>query len=249
MSDGVPSGEGDRAQAGLQARYGDLSAFALLNAVAASAENAGAGDTGGPGRVAGPAGLPGESGTAGDGLAASTGPPPDGEQILAALVVLRSLRAQLSDLEPRLIASARALGTSWASLAPALGVASRQAAERRYLRLRPDADHPTGEARVRAERDRRAGDRAVTAWAADHAATLRALAAQISTLPNLAPAAQHHADALHDALATPHPGDLLTPLDEAAPHLRPDHPALAARIDAVSAQTTQIRRDSHNRLG
>jgi hypothetical protein len=234
MQDGVPTDEGDQAQADLQARYGDLSAFALLNAVATYAENAEAASASSPPDAA---------------QAEPAYPPPDAEQVLAALVVLRTLRTQLSDLEPRLIASARALGTSWASLAPALGVASRQAAERRYLRLRPDADHPTGEARVRAERDRRAGDRAVTAWATDHAATLRALAAQISTLPNLTPTAQHHADALHDALGTPHPSDLLTPLDAAAPHLRPNHPTLAARIDAVSAQTTQIRRDSHNRLG
>lgn len=240
-----PVDEYDQARANLQEHYGDLSPFALLTAVATTAEHTPA-DSATPDSVTPDSANP-HSVAPGSGAALSSSRP-DPEHVLAALVVLRTLRAQLGELEPQLIASARALGLSWASLAPALGVASRQAAERRYLRLRPDADHPTGEARVRAERDRRAGDRAVTAWAADHAATLRALAAQVSSLPDLAPAAQHRADALHAALATPHPSDLLTPLDDAAPHLRAHHPALADRIDAVSAETAQIRRDSHNRL-
>src|SRR3954451_15992176 len=77
---------------------------------------------------------------------------------LAALTLLRHLREELAEWEPRLIAAARSHGASWIQLAPALGVASRQAAERRYLRLRPDdtGEATTGEQRVRAERDRRA---------------------------------------------------------------------------------------------
>src|SRR5437763_16030294 len=57
---------------------------------------------------------------------------------LAALTLLRHLREELAEWEPRLIAAAREHGASWIQLAPALGVASRQAAERRYLRPRPD---------------------------------------------------------------------------------------------------------------
>ncbi|MGH3881520.1 MAG: HSP18 transcriptional regulator, partial [Actinophytocola sp.] len=82
--------------------------------------------------------------------------------VLAGLEVLRHLRDELAAWEPELITAAREQGTSWASIAPTLGVTSRQAAERRYLRLRPSATgEATGEERVRAERDRRAGDRAV----------------------------------------------------------------------------------------
>ena len=39
--------------------------------------------------------------------------------------------------EPMLIGAARDRGVSWAAIAPVLGVASRQAAERRHLRLNP----------------------------------------------------------------------------------------------------------------
>src|SRR4051812_41152100 len=108
------------------------------------------------------------------------------ERVVAALAALRSVREQLGAWEPELIAAARAGGASWASLAPALGVASRQAAERRFLRLRPSATGElTGEGRVDAERDRRAGDRAVADWARRNAAVLRQLAGQVSALDDL----------------------------------------------------------------
>ena len=84
------------------------------------------------------------------------------EDVLASLEVLRHLREELAGWEPELITAARDQGASWARIAPALGVTSRQAAERRYLRLRPTENgEKTGEQRVRAERDKRAGDRAV----------------------------------------------------------------------------------------
>src|SRR5690349_10099041 len=77
--------------------------------------------------------------------------------VLAALAVLRRVRAQLDGWERQLIAGARRSGASWAELAPVLGVASRQAAERRFLRLAPDSGaHPTTrDQRVRAVRDQR----------------------------------------------------------------------------------------------
>jgi hypothetical protein len=100
--------------------------------------------------------------------------------VLAALAELRVVQGRLAAWEPLLIGAARDRGVSWAAIAPALGVASRQAAERRYLRLNPhatDQESMTGEQRVQAARDRRAGDRAVTQWARDNAARLRRLAA------------------------------------------------------------------------
>jgi hypothetical protein len=63
--------------------------------------------------------------------------------VLDALVMLHWMQAELSAVEPALIAAARTAGASWQDLAPALGVASRQAAERRYLRLTPaSSDQP-----------------------------------------------------------------------------------------------------------
>ncbi|GAB2960217.1 hypothetical protein [Amycolatopsis acidiphila] len=46
------------------------------------------------------------------------------EQLLDALAALRAVRDELSAWEPELISAARSNGTSWAALAPALGVAS-----------------------------------------------------------------------------------------------------------------------------
>lgn len=159
-------------------------------------------------------------------------------QVLAALVLLRELRAELTEWEPRLIAAARELGTSWAELAPALGVASRQAAERRYLRLRPsDLDGATGDERVQAERDRRARDRAITRWARDNSASLRSLAGHVGEMD----------PAVRQALAGDDAAELLSPLAEAHDHVRATDPALADRIAAVTAQTDQVRRDTQNR--
>ncbi|MFI6096163.1 hypothetical protein ACIA8G_11445 [Lentzea sp. NPDC051213] len=159
-------------------------------------------------------------------------------QVLAALVLLRELRAELTDWEPQLIAAARELGTSWADLAPALGVASRQAAERRYLRLRPsDLAGSTGDERVQAERDRRAGDRAVTRWARDNSASLRSLAGHVGEVDA----------SVRRALSEDDAAELLSPLADAHDQLRTTDPALAARIAAVTTQTDQVRRDTQNR--
>ncbi len=108
------------------------------------------------------------------------------DRSLTALAALKTVREELAAWEPELIAAARAGGTSWTSLAPALGVASRQAAERRFLRLRPSVTgENTGEARVDAERERRAGDRAVADWARRNSAILRQLAGQVEALDGL----------------------------------------------------------------
>jgi hypothetical protein len=167
---------------------------------------------------------------------------------VAALTLLRHLREELAGWEPRLIAAARTAGASWLQLAPALGVASRQAAERRYLRLRPDdsGGTRTGEQRVRAERDRRAGDRAVTRWAHQNAAGLRRLGAQISALDgdtNLTEAAQRRVDDVTAALGTADTTALIGPLTDVAEHLQANHPALADRITAITHQSQQARND------
>lgn len=177
------------------------------------------------------------------------GPPSGSARFLTALALLRELRAELAAWEPDLIDAARRQGASWEQLAPALGVASRQAAERRYLRLRPStAQGPTtGDQRVRAERDRRAADRAVRGWARDHAADLRQLAGQISGLGDLPATADGHLAELRRALGGDDAAELLVPLTDAYQHLATEHPGLAARIHAVGQHTEAVRRGSRDR--
>ncbi|GLY96582.1 hypothetical protein [Actinoplanes sp. NBRC 103695] len=164
-------------------------------------------------------------------------------ELLDALVLLRRTQSELADLEPVLIAAARAAGVSWQALAPALGVASRQAAERRYLRgvSAPTGQPPaTRDERVQAERDRRAGNRAVTRWANDNTSDLRRLAGQVTALTDLDEAAGEALTRLHDALGDPDASALPALLAAAQQHLH-QHPGLAGQIDTVTARTDQIR--------
>ncbi|MGI5215687.1 hypothetical protein [Plantactinospora sp. CA-290183] len=129
-------------------------------------------------------------------------------------------------------------------------MASRQAAERRYLRLRPADDEcpdQTRDGRVRAERDRRAGDRAVARWARDHGADLRQLAGQITALTDLAPAARPSLDRLHDALGDTDPSTLVRLLAETRGHLPVEHHTLAARVDAVNERVDEVRQSGRDR--
>ncbi|MFE9361479.1 type III effector protein [Streptomyces sp. NPDC006978] len=162
-------------------------------------------------------------------------------QVLAALSLLRELREQLAGWEPGLIDAARAAGASWAELAPALGVASRQAAERRYLRVRPGAPGATGEQRVQATRNHRAADRTVTTWARDNSADLRQLAGQITALADLP---DPSATRLTAALADNDAANLIAPLTDIHQHLTDKHPELAARVGAVTRGTDQLRQNS-----
>ncbi|MFD7414731.1 hypothetical protein ACFV4F_38330 [Kitasatospora sp. NPDC059722] len=171
------------------------------------------------------------------------------EQALAALVLLRELRGQLAGWEAGLVESAREAGATWADLAHPMGVASRQAAENRYLRLKPAAEvsrSGTGAERVKAVRDRRAADRSVTVWARDNAAELRVLAAQITTAA-LAPGARPAQAALTAALGATDPADLIEPLAAVRPHLGTGQGHLATRLDALTHHTTQLRDDSDRR--
>lgn len=167
------------------------------------------------------------------------------DQLLAALTALRSLRDELGTWEPELIAAARADGASWAALAPALGVASRQAAERRFLRLQPSTTgEQTGEARVDAERDRRAGDRAVADWARRNSAVLRQLAGQVSAMDGLGTAAQRTADRVGAALGDDDVTTLLPNLATLRGQLTGQHAGLADRLDAISDHAEQVRREA-----
>ncbi|MFD8415266.1 hypothetical protein ACFV2Q_26495 [Streptomyces sp. NPDC059650] len=170
--------------------------------------------------------------------------PNDPREALAALLLLREVREQLAGWESGLIETARAAGASWADLAAPLGVASRQAAERRYLRLRPGPEGSTGEQRVQATRDGRAAQRAVDTWARDHAADLRQLAGQVSALTPLDAPGRAYLGQVHAALAGSDPADLVDPLTAAEPHVRPDDPSLADRIAALLHETDRLRHTS-----
>lgn len=172
----------------------------------------------------------------------------DSSEVLSALGELHRLREQLARLEPRLIAAARKLGVSWAVLADVLGVASRQAAERRYLRLRPsESSKATADQRVQAIRDRRAADRAVDDWARQNSALLRRLAGHVSSLDDLDETARQLIDLVQRALAEDDTATLLRPLTDVAPHLTPTHPTLAERINEIIEVTSRLRRETHDR--
>ncbi|WP_128431149.1 type III effector protein [Streptomyces cyaneus] len=159
-----------------------------------------------------------------------TGP----EQALASLLLLRQVREQLAGWETGLIETARHAGASWADLAHPLGVASRQAAERRYLRNRPGPAGSTGEQRVQATRERRAADRTLATWARHNAAGLRRIAGQITALTDLPTAARRPLSQLDAALAHDDPTALIQPLHATRPHLSAAHPDLAARLDTLT---------------
>lgn len=160
-------------------------------------------------------------------------PGPGAEQALASLVLLRQVREQLAGWETGLIETARGAGASWADLAHPLGVASRQAAERRYLRGRPGPAGTTGEQRVQATRERRAAERTTATWARRNAADLRRIAGQITALTDLPAAARPPLRRLHAALAHDDPAELIAPLATTRPHLAA-HPELTAQLDALT---------------
>jgi hypothetical protein len=159
---------------------------------------------------------------------------PGPEQALASLILLRQVREQLAGWETGLIETARDAGASWADLAHPLGVASRQAAERRYLRGRPGPAGTTGEQRVQATRERRAAERTNADWARRNAAHLRRIAGQITALTDLPTTARLPLSQLHSALAHDDPAELIGPLNATRPHLTTTHPDLAAQLDTLT---------------
>ncbi|MFI1105773.1 type III effector protein [Streptomyces melanogenes] len=171
----------------------------------------------------------------------AAGPGP--EQALASLMLLRQVREQLAGWETGLIETARDAGASWADLAHPLGVASRQAAERRYLRGRPGAVGTTGEQRVTATRQARAAERATATWARANAADLRRLAAQITALTHLAPRARPAQAALHAALGATDAAELIAPLTAMRPYLDAHHTDLATSLDALDDQLAATTAD------
>lgn len=109
--------------------------------------------------------------------------------LLAGLLVIRALREKLTEDERRLIAAARRKKVTWARLAEALELRSRQAAERRYLQLRTDMDELHGSPltqheRIEYTRDQR-DRRAERTWAVSNTTVIRELARRLLDLPDL----------------------------------------------------------------
>ncbi|ROT33220.1 hypothetical protein EF879_08955 [Micromonospora sp. HM5-17] len=90
-------------------------------------------------------------------LAAASSVAADRPELLAALRRLVALKRHLDTAERRLIEASRDRGASWAQLADALGLASRQAAEQRWLRLSGGRTRDPGPVR-RARRSQRSVD-------------------------------------------------------------------------------------------
>ncbi|MCZ1012170.1 hypothetical protein [Streptomyces lydicus] len=119
--------------------------------------------------------------------------------LLAALLVIRSLRDKLQLDEGRIIGAARTKSVTWARVATALEMRTRQSAERRYLQLRTDLDDTYGDRlsqadRVdyyRSQRDRRAE----VLWADQHQDEIVALARRLLAIPDLQQRADRSANA------------------------------------------------------
>ena len=173
---------------------------------------------------------------------ASAGAGASAEEALAALLMLRELRDQLAGWETGLIETARAAGASWADLAHPFGVASRQAAERRYLRGTPrNSRHHRRTARTghpqparRRPHRQRLGPRPTPPNCANSPA-------RSPPSPTSRPAPGHP----WPGSPTPSPTTtlplLIAPLTDARPHLEANHPDLAARIDTITHHTNQLR--------
>ncbi|MEV4443122.1 hypothetical protein AB0K09_29765 [Streptomyces sp. NPDC049577] len=120
--------------------------------------------------------------------------------ILASLLVIRILREKLDHDELQLISLARTKKITWARIATALEMRSRQSAERRHLQLsraylRPDGTLPrTQSERVEHAREHRSR-RAERQWALRHAASIRHLAARLTAVEDLQQRADQSAEA------------------------------------------------------
>ena len=78
----------------------------------------------------------------------------DRRELLAALSGVAEIRRELDEIERDLLTDARDAGASWAAIATALSLASRQAAEQRWLRLQGLRSRDPGWARSqRAQRN------------------------------------------------------------------------------------------------
>ncbi|MEV6849219.1 hypothetical protein, partial [Actinoplanes sp. NPDC051411] len=106
----------------------------------------------------------------------------------------------------------------------------------------------TRDQRVQAERNRRAGHRAVTQWANTNTADLRQLAGQVTALNDLDPCATTEVERLRDALADKDATRLPALLADTHRHLS-HHPHLANQIHAITNATNRVRLETERHRG
>ncbi|MFE9298380.1 hypothetical protein [Streptomyces niveus] len=100
------------------------------------------------------------------------------EDVLAALTMMDDDRARLDALEHDLLRAARSRDASWATVADALGLSTRQSAESRALRL--ERSQKGSDSRdVAAQRADRASQRNTDAWLVAHEERIRIICEQI----------------------------------------------------------------------
>ncbi|WP_210976135.1 hypothetical protein [Streptomyces sp. RM72] len=125
----------------------------------------------------------------------------DETSVLAALLVIRTLRDKLEADERKLISTARTLKITWSRIGNALELKSRQAAERRFLQLRDDLEDVAGDVLTQAERVEvaraRRDRRTEYTWATSHATPIISLALRLHAVSGL----QQRADNSPAALA------------------------------------------------
>ncbi|MCX4902547.1 hypothetical protein [Streptomyces sp. NBC_00892] len=165
----------------------------------------------------------------------------DETTVLCGLLVVRVLRDKLLLDEQRLMKAAREKKISWARIAGASELKSRQSAERRYLQLRSDLDDVAGDNLTQAERVEVARARrnrfSEHVWASRHATRIVRLARRLNTVPDLQQRADRSSEAqaareraVNDAVyngrpvpehtLTPWPGRLRETLDAYEAHAR-----------------------------
>ena len=159
-------------------------------------------------------------------------PEKDRDELLAALTGLAALRRELDEVERDLIQDARDAGASWARLATALGLASRQAAEQRMLRLQGESRRDPEWARSsRAQLARR---RESETTLDDLARCADAAHRELRAQPDLGPRARLAAATLRQARHAP-AGSLFDLVERALADLGPQHAAGRPAVAALRA--------------
>ncbi|MFE3143379.1 hypothetical protein [Streptomyces scopuliridis] len=175
------------------------------------------------------------------------------DDVLAALTMLDDARARLDALEHDLLRAARSRDASWATVAGALGLSTRQSAESRALRLERSRKAFSDGRDVAAQRADRTRQRNADAWLVAHEERIRTVCGQIvdttAAWPHLTsnPLARVHrlAAALALAAAPADPADQLTELRvEIAPYGGPPRdptgPQAGAAAEARDAMLTLL---------
>ncbi|MFJ4342669.1 hypothetical protein [Streptomyces sp. NPDC088915] len=107
------------------------------------------------------------------------------EDVLAALTQLAVAREVIDQLELDLLRAARARGASWQKIADHLGLARKQSAEGRLIRLERSKTH--GDRYVGKQREERARQRNADEWCRTHEDRIRTVAQRVLSISSAWP--------------------------------------------------------------